>query len=127
MSCKGVIKGKSEIQKTVASSFVSRECCELAVGWCVCVCVGGVHLLHLNQGFFHTMVLAPGHAVAETMVADDQDRAEGAVVSEREGARGLQPGLGIVSEETRGVSMAQWRAMPNTCCDIALPWVTVID
>lgn len=36
-------------------------------------------------------------------------------------------GLGIVSEETQAVSMAQWRAMPDTCCDIELPWVTVID
>lgn len=30
----GSIRGKSEIQKTVASAFVSSECCELAVGWC---------------------------------------------------------------------------------------------
>lgn len=49
--------------------------------------------------------------MAETMVANAQNRAEGAVVSEREEARGLQPGLGIVSEETQGVSMAQWIAI----------------
>lgn len=48
-------------------------------------------------------------------------------MSEREEARGLQPGLGIVSAETQGVSIAQRRAMPDTCCDIALAWVTVID
>lgn len=65
--------------------------------------------------------------MAETMVANAGDRAGGAVLSEGEEARGLQPGLGIVSEETQGVSMAQWRAMPNTCCDIELPWVTVTD
>lgn len=71
------------------------------------------------------MVLAPGHAGAETMVAAAQDRLEGAEC-ECEGAGGGQPRLGIICEEG-GVSTAGLRAVPNTCCDIALPWVMVTD
>lgn len=106
----------------MASSFVSSESCELAVGWGR----GGVTIAPPESGFLRATVLAPGRAVAETMVADAQDRAE-AAVSESEEARGLQSRLGIISEETQGVSMAELRAMPNTCCDIALPWVMVTD
>lgn len=42
-------------------------------------------------------------------------------------ARGLQPGSGRVSEETWGVNMAELKAKPNTCGDMALPWVMVTD
>ncbi|KAI4818372.1 hypothetical protein KUCAC02_011715, partial [Chaenocephalus aceratus] len=72
-------------------------------------------------------VWAPGQAEAETMVAA-RDRAEGDAVSQRGcgrrgEARGLQPGSGRVSEETWGVNMAELKAKPNTCGDMALPRV----
>lgn len=88
----------------------------------------GVTIAPPESGFQRAAVLAPGRGVAETMVADAQDRAE-AAVSESEVAGGgvLEPRLGIISEETQGVSMAELRAVPNTCCDIALPWVMVTD
>lgn len=82
-----------------------------------------------ESGFVRAVVLAPGHAVAETMVAVAQDGLEGAV-SESEvagGGGGLQPRLAIICEETRGVSTAELRAGPNTCCDITLPWVMATD
>lgn len=75
----GGIKGKSEIQKTVASAFVSSECCELAVGWWgeMGRGGGGDTFTPPESGFLQTTVLPPGHAEAETMVAAAQDRAEG--------------------------------------------------
>lgn len=51
-------------------------------------------------------------------------RSRGVTVGE---ARGLQLESGRDSEETWGVNMAELKAKPNTCGDMALPWVMVTD
>lgn len=69
----------------MASSCVSGESCELAVGW------GGT-FTPPESGFLRAMVLAPGHAGAETMVAVAQDRLEGAECECEEAGGGSSQG-----------------------------------
>lgn len=74
-------------------------------------CQAGLRLLPLNWGRCAPRRRLRGPNVPEMMAE----------------ARGLQPGPGRGSEETWGVSTAEPNAKPNTCGDMASPWVMSAD